>query len=230
MKNDYNVAGHKVSVLPTILVSALSIVPDITKCVTSDFKSQGDTVYLLGETGAHLGGSLFYRKYGGYSQKVPIVHPKKNIALYRMYHTAVCRGLIASGHDLSEGGLGVALAESCIGGGLGADIDLSSCYREGHYSGCLTQDNPSEGYMKTLTVEQMLFSESSGRFLVSVSPENEKGFQALMGNLPYARIGEVTKDERLVIRNGDKNIASIEVRSLSEAYRSPLYGVLGMTR
>lgn len=226
MKNDYDVAGHKISVLPTVLVSALGIVPDITKCVTSDFKAQGDAVYLLGETGRHMGASSFYRKYGGYSLEVPVVYPEKNMELYRAYHIAVCRRLVASGHDLSDGGLAVALAESCIGGGFGADIDLVHVRCGGN---CGT-DRRTKSSAKTLSDVQMLFSESAGRFLVSVSQDNEKDFQALMVNLPCARIGEVTGDEGLVIRNGGKKIASMKVSALSEAYRSPLYGVLGMNR
>ncbi len=229
MKNDYNVAGHKVSVIPTVLVSAICIVPDITKCVTSDFKKQGDAVYLLGETGNHLGGSLYYRLYGGWSLQVPAVDAEKNMELYRMYHTAVCRGLIASGHDLSEGGLAVALAESCIGGGLGAHIDLS--YLRYSYIRCTAHadtDHRAKDVPEGLVAEEMLFSESSGRFLVSISTDNEKDFRLLMEGLPYARIGEVAGGGKLVIRNGNSSVASVEVRALVEAYRDPLYKVLGM--
>ncbi len=226
MKNDYNVEGHRVSVLPTVLVSAIGIVPDITKCVTSDFKAPGDAVYLLGETGAHLGGSLYYRRYGGWSLHVPVVDPEKNMKLYRMYHIACRRRLIASGHDLSEGGLSVALAESCIGGGLGAYIDISSVRDVGNTD----TDQNADNSLETLTAEERLFSESPGRFVVSVSADKEKDFQVLMEGLPYARIGEVAGDEVLIIRNGNKKIASIDISVLIEAYRSPLYSVLGMTR
>jgi phosphoribosylformylglycinamidine synthase II len=223
MKNDYNVAGHRVSVLPTVLVSALGIVPDVTKCVTSDFKRSGDTVYLLGETGNGLGGSLYYRLYGGSSCTVPTVDAEKNLELYRRYYTAVRRGLIASGHDLSEGGLAVSLAESCIGGSVGACIDISVCRKIGG----------SDGTAGKLTIEEVLFSEAPGRLLVSVPPDREDEFLGLMDSLTCIKIGEVTEDGKLDIRNSEtvcKTVASLNVQLLSSAYRDPLYRVFGMKR
>ncbi|MFW6138378.1 MAG: AIR synthase-related protein, partial [Spirochaetota bacterium] len=115
MKNDYKIGRHKVSVLPTILVSALGIVPDVTKCISSDFKKEGDIIYLMGRTGSHMGQSLFYRKYGGSSASIPVVDTGENIKVYTAYYEGASRELITSGHDLSEGGLAVAVAEACIG-------------------------------------------------------------------------------------------------------------------
>jgi phosphoribosylformylglycinamidine synthase len=208
MKNDYKVGEHKVSVLPTILVSALGIVPDIARCVTSDFKGGGDLIYLLGRTERHLGESLFYRKYGGSSGVVPVVDTGANLRLYRAYFAAAGRGLIASGHDLSEGGLAVALAECCVGGRMGAEVDLG--------------ETPEE---------ELLFSETPGRILVSVRPGNEEAFLLLMEEIPKGKLGMVSDRAKLVIRGGGgKRIAVLGVEDLIEVYREPLYSVLVMRK
>ena len=212
MKNDYKIGGHKVSVLPTILVSAIGIVPNIRKCVSSDFKWPGDAIYLIGKTGRHLGQSFYYRKYGGSSGSVPIVDIGANSRAYRAYFRAVEKELIESGHDLAEGGLAIAVAESCIAGAIGADIDL----------GLMSE-------VVELQDEELLFSESAGRILVSVSLTNEKEFRLVFRGIPHAKIGRVTGDGHLRIRGtAGEERALIDVNELTGAYRSPLFSLLGM--
>ena len=71
-----------------------------------------------------MGESLFFRKFGWSSSRVPEVSAQAGMALYRAYFSALQGELVASGHDLSEGGLAISLAESCIGGAVGAEVDL----------------------------------------------------------------------------------------------------------
>ena len=211
MKNDYMVGGHKVSVLPTILVSAIGIVPDVTKCVTPDFKIGGDIIYLIGETQRHLGCSLYYRKYGGRSSVIPTVDPDKNMKTYRACFKAINEGLLESCHDLSEGGLGIAFAESCIGGQICASIDLSLLIERGE-----------------LSPQEILFSESSGRFLVTVRAENEEKFKNIFKGVRIQRIGKVGEGSRIVIKDGGREIAIMDLDELTRGYRKPLYDVLQM--
>jgi phosphoribosylformylglycinamidine synthase len=213
MKNDYKVGEHKVSVLPTVLVSALGLVPDIARCVTSDFKAPGHPVYLLGATGTALGESLLYRRYGGVSGCIPVVRPEEHMALYRVYFGLAREGLLASGHDLSEGGLALALAESCIGGGMGARVDLAGM-REA----------------RGLTPVEALFAEDPGRLLVSVLPEREGRFLELVAGLPCCRLGETDGSGALRLFDGEAALASAPVSELSDRYRDPLYRLLGMER
>jgi phosphoribosylformylglycinamidine (FGAM) synthase-like enzyme len=220
MKNDYKVGDHKVSVLPTILVSAIGIVPDISLCATPDFKIGGDIIYLLGSTGRHLGESLFFRKFGGASCDVPVVDTARNIRVYRTYHGLLKKGLIESGHDLSEGGIATALCESCIAGLRGAEIHLDGLQPDGVTKGCSPLDD-----------EEALFSESTGRILVSVEPSREDEFCTACRAIPYAWIGTVTDDKLLtVFGTADKRLFSLDVEKLSDQYRDPLYRVLGMKR
>jgi phosphoribosylformylglycinamidine synthase len=212
MKNDYKIKDHKISVLPTILISAVGIIPDTVKCVTSDFKIEGDLIYLIGTTGKHMGQSLFYRKYGGESGTVPKVDAGRNMKLYRAYHRAVKAGLVVSGHDLSEGGLAVAAAESCIAGNMGASIDIA-----------LTDESV---FLKD---HELLFSESSGRLLVSVNPDHETEFLECMEGAKAQKIGKVMSEKNLTVTGLNQNeIINVSVTTLSDAFRKPLYPVLGM--
>jgi phosphoribosylformylglycinamidine synthase II len=212
MKNDYKIKENKISVLPTILISAIGIVPDTARCVTSDFKISGDLIYLIGRTGRHMGQSLFYRKYGGESGTVPVVDAGRNMEVYRAYHMAVRAGLVVSGHDLSEGGLAVAAAESCIAGNKGARIDLGLV-----------------GESEFLADHELLFSESSGRLLVSVNHEREADFLDCMKGIEAQKIGTVISEKIFSVTDVDRTeIINVSVAALAEAFRKPLYTVLGM--
>ena len=211
MKNDYKVGEHKVSVLPTILVSAIGFVPDIRKCVTSDFKLPGDIIILLGKTSAAMGESLYYRKYGGSSKEIPFVDPEKNMELYRCYFKLVQGELISSGHDLSDGGLALALAECCIGGGIGAEVDISKV------------SESSE-----LLDEVLLFSETPGRFLISIDPSNREEVFRVLEGVSWAEIGVVKDSGIMIVKRGENRLIEAGVEELTRIYRTPLYQIMGM--
>jgi len=213
MKNDYKIGDHKVSVLPTILISAIGMVPDVRICVSSDFKCPGDSVFVLGATRRELGHSFYHRLYGGVSDTVPRVDFDANKKLYRIYHELVIKGLLASGHDLSEGGLAVALMESCLGSGIGATVDVSGL------AACTD-----------LSIEETLFTESAGRFLISVDPGKEQQFLSVAVDVPLVKIGATAEGPALRIQDGKKRMASLSVEEIVRCYREPLYRILGMER
>ncbi len=102
----------------TLLISAIGIVPDIGRTVTSDLKAPGNRLYLVGETRAELGGSLLQQLEGGSGGTAPAMPPNP-LARYRALHGAIRQGLVQAAHDLSEGGLAVAVAEMCHCGAAG---------------------------------------------------------------------------------------------------------------
>jgi len=124
MKNDYSVAGVKISVPPTLLFSLVGRVDDVRACVSADFKQDGDLIYLLGLTRDELGGSELAAELNFAGGQVPQVDALANRARYLGIHAAMQRGLIRAAHDLSDGGLAVALAEMAIAGRLGACVNL----------------------------------------------------------------------------------------------------------
>jgi phosphoribosylformylglycinamidine synthase II len=176
MKNDYRVGDTKISIPPTVLFSVLGVIDDVRKVVTMDAKQPGDVVYVLGTTLAELGGSEYYALLGHLGNSVPRVDAVGARRLYEALTAAMAHGLVASCHDCSDGGLGVALAETAFAGGFGMNIEL-----------CLVPG------ALDLRDDLTLFSESPSRFVVTVHPEHASAFETTLQGLPWAAVGTVTE-------------------------------------
>ena len=131
MKNDYGSGPEKISIPPTLLFSLFGDHPDVRFSATSDFKQVGDVIYLVGASKQELGASelaFMLTESGeavGVGGQVPqLPEPTKNLDRYRALSQSIRDGLVTTAHDCSEGGLAVALAEMCIGGRMGAHIDI----------------------------------------------------------------------------------------------------------
>ncbi len=185
MKNDFYDGTTKISIPPTLLFSVIGKMEDARKAVTMDVKRPGDIVYLLGKTADELGGSEYLALEGKVGNKVPKVDAAKAYTRYQAYHKAVMAGCVASCHDLSDGGLAVAAAESAFAGGYGLNLDLSRILWKGDVA-CKND----------LT---LLFSESASRHLVTVHPDRREEFESIMSGNCFASIGEVTEDAELSI-------------------------------
>jgi len=207
MKNDYLIGGMKISIPPTLLISCLSTIDDVRRTLTMDAKKSGDLVYVLGETLDESGGSEYYGLRGFIGNKVPTVaDARKARARYRKVYQAIREGLLRSCHDCSDGGLGVALAETAFAGGLGMEIDLRRVPRSG-----LDRN------------DLLLFSESQSRLVVTVDPSREKAFEALFAGSVYGEIGRVTEDERFRVSGLDgKVVIDANIYDLKEAWQKPL--------
>lgn len=173
---------HKVSGLPTMQFTATGVVPDITRCLTMELKDPGDLVYVVGVTRNELGGSEYYEMLGYTGFNVPKVDYEKNLIVYGALESAVSMGLLASCHAITRGGLAVHVVLAAIGGDLGVKLDLSR----------VPMDEP-------LRNDQVLFSESCGRFLVTVCPEERQVFETLFQRLPLGLVGEVHATPELEI-------------------------------
>lgn len=184
LNNEYLGAdGQKQAIPGTLLVSSLGLVPDLRRAVTMDLKRPGDLLYIVGETRKELGGSLYHRLYGAWGGRVP-APVLSSINGMRALHRAMRAGLVRACHDLSEGGLGVAAAEMALAGRLGVELSLSSLPRAGD----VERDDAA------------LFSESSGRFLVEVAPEDAAAFAAALAEVPWACLGRVVPDGLMCVR------------------------------
>ena len=166
---------HRVSGLPTLQFTATGVIEDVTTCITMDAKVPGDVVYVLGVTRDELGGSEYYERFGYTGLNVPQVDVKKVLPLYRVLHQAIEQGLLASCHGIYRGGLAVHLAFVAMAGCVGMSVQLGRV--------------PVEGALRN---DQILYSESAGRFLVTVPPENRTSFENLLAGCAYGLIGEVT--------------------------------------
>jgi phosphoribosylformylglycinamidine (FGAM) synthase-like enzyme len=206
MKNDYLIGGTKISIPPTILISALGKMEDVRKAITMDAKRPGDLVYVLGETLEELGGSEYHASKGFIGNRVPKVDAERARSLYRKLYRAIQEGLIRSCHDCSDGGLGVALAEATFAGGLGMEINLSKV--------------PPSGLGRN---DLLLFSESQSRFVVTLDPSQKKAFETLMANAVFGEIGVVCEHELFRVTSlNAKTIIEANIFDLKEAWQKPL--------
>jgi phosphoribosylformylglycinamidine synthase len=196
---------HKVSAPETLQFSAISVVADIQQCVTLDSKMPDDLIYVLGSTQDELGGSEYYAHFGEIGLNVPQVDPKRFWGIYRGLHQAITRGLVASAHGIYRGGLGVHLAMVAMGGNLGMQVELERVPASG------VRHNPV-----------VLFSESAGRFIVTIDPNNCQDFESLFEPSTCACIGTITATPQLDIMGLDqKNIVSLAVSDLKAAWKKP---------
>jgi phosphoribosylformylglycinamidine synthase len=214
LNNEYTHEGRSLAIPPTLLISAIGIVPDIRSAVTMDLKAAGNVLYLLGQTRDELGGSLWADLDGRDGGKVPRVDLARAPGLFRALHEAIRQGLIRSCHDLSEGGLAVALAEMALAGGLGATVSLDRVPRD---------EDAADTFV-------LLFSESTTRFVLEVAPEDCARVEAILGTYPLGRLGEVGPcpgdapgaSPRLTIEAGGSARIDAPVDVLKEAWQSPL--------
>jgi phosphoribosylformylglycinamidine synthase len=210
--NEYVHGGVSLAIPPTLLISAIGRVPDVRRCVTMDFKQRGNVLFQAGWTHSHWGGSLWLRTLDKCGGRVPRVERDRAPALFRAVHAAIVRGLVASCHDLSEGGLAVALAEMAIAGRLGADVALET----------VPCANPVTGD------DARLFSESPTRFVLEVAPANVAALELQFAGMPLGRLGTVGTggdEARLTVRGrGARLCIDASVADLRRAWQRDLHG------
>ncbi|MBK6709461.1 MAG: phosphoribosylformylglycinamidine synthase subunit PurL [Chloroflexi bacterium] len=208
LNNEYTGSdGQKHAIPGTLLISALGIVPDVAKTVTMDLKRAGDFLFIVGETGAELGGSHFGLVGGAIQPQHNNVPKAKSGALdtFRKLHKAIQAGLVQACHDCAEGGLAVTLAEMCLAGGLGVEIQLSHA--------------PRDPYWAYSSDEAILFSESLSRFVVEVQPEDADQFRAIMAGTPHECVGVIGGEVLRVNGRASQPILETSVQELEQAWR-----------
>jgi phosphoribosylformylglycinamidine synthase len=209
MKNDYGTGEKKISIPPTLLFSLFGDQPDVRFTATSDFKNTGDKVYLVGRSNNELGASemAFMLKESGVAAGIggvapQLENPAYNLKMYRALSTAIQNGLIQTAHDCSEGGVAVAVAEMCIGGRIGATIDLDGTGDEDLWA--------------------RMWGESLGRFIVAVTPEKEREFTKWMAGYPLTILGEVVEKPTLSINDGFTQVSKNDVSAMVHSWQSTL--------
>lgn len=220
MYTDGNILGkfgerHKVSGLETLQFTVTSVIDDVRKCITMEVKAPDDLVYILGLTKDELGGSEYYDRFEYSGLKVPHVDADEVLPLYHALSDAINNELVASAHGVYRGGLGVHLAQVAFGGGLGLEIDLNSV--------------PCQDICRN---DKLLFSESAGRFIITIPPKNQIEFEEIMKNYncKFSLIGKVRSEQNLVmyrligkskkdIQKERKNIINVPINELKSAWK-----------
>ncbi|MDI3533792.1 MAG: phosphoribosylformylglycinamidine synthase subunit PurL [Thermosediminibacterales bacterium] len=199
------------AVYPTPVVGMVGLIKDIEKVTTQSFKNEGDMIVLLGETREEIGGSEYLKVIHGIEKGNP---PELNLELEKRVQQccleAINFGIINSAHDVSEGGLAVALAECCITGGLGAKIELEK---------------------KEIREDALLFGESQSRIILTLSPENHKLLEEIVSKYDVKAevLGWVSGDSLTIdlIENQNNNrsyrkIINLKVREMEKIWRGKL--------
>jgi phosphoribosylformylglycinamidine synthase len=196
---------HKVSGLETLQFTGTSVIEDVQRCVTMDAKIAGAFLYVLGLTRNELAGSEYYALFGYTGLKVPEVRLEELQPLYQALEDSVRDELVASVHGIYRGGLGIHLALVAMAGGLGLAVELAEV--------------PAEGVRRE---DVLLYSESAGRFIVSVAPEDKSAFEERFKDLPCGCIGRVMKKGTFTVRSlSGKILFSIGLRQLKSAWKRP---------
>lgn len=219
LNNEYRdpMSGKRLPVLPTLVISAVGVIEDASQTVDMSLKASGNLLYLIGRTRNELAGS-HYAEVVGHEQfealfpdtSVPQVDISSAYDTMKALGAAIRKGLVCSCHDLSEGGLAVALAEMAIAGALGIRVHLS--------------DLPPQDVERPVDNIVRLFSESPSRFIVEVTPKDWEAFEQHMrsnrvGDVKH--IGEVTNTGYLDIFDRDELIY-LSLTELQETWKGDL--------
>ena len=214
LNNEYRAGDQRLPVLPTLLISAVGVIDDAAQTVDMSLKAPGNLLYLIGRTNEEMAGSHYaevvghdvFEQFFPYAT-VPEVDTSRARGIMKAVGAAIREGLVCSCHDLSEGGLAVALAEMALAGSLGARVDLGD-------------PGPVDIQRNVVNIVR-LFSESASRFIVEVTPEHWEAFEQHMsgsGVRDIKHIGNVTNTGYLHIHDWDELIY-LPVAELQKAWK-----------
>lgn len=205
MKNDYSIGDTKISIPPTVLFSVIGKIQDVKKAITMDIKHPDDMVYILGITKKEMGGSEYLASCDTVGGSVPKVDAISANRRYKNLYKAIQKGLVASAHDVSDGGLIIAASEMAFAGGFGLEIDLSKV--------------PIE---KDLVDTEILYSETPSRILIAVEQKNKDLIEKIFDGDAIC-IGKSNKDKRFKVKGlGQKPLIDTNISTLKKAWKATL--------
>jgi phosphoribosylformylglycinamidine (FGAM) synthase-like enzyme len=193
-------------VTPTLLITALGVIPDVRLTTSMDVKAPGNLLYIVGQTFRELGGSEYYRLKGHMGKTVPKVRAAQAKRNFRAVTNAIDLGFVKACHDLSEGGLAVTAAEMALSGGYGMELNLKKVH-----SKALNRN------------DFLLFSESNSRFLIEIPEKAKNDFEAVMKGKVCAEIGKVTKNPKLTVHGLDGTVVvDAQLTALRQSWKETL--------
>ena len=224
-------------IYPTPVVGMLGVMDDLTAHCTVAFKHQGDLIYLMGDAMPALDGSEYQKRWFGGARgrpagRIPDVDLEAEVALQQAVREAIAARLLHSAHDVSDGGLAVAVAESCMAGKIGADLALDDVSWVGGNVGCATSARAAEGHSSAAgplagRPDLALFGETPTLVVVSLAPGDAESFEDLCeaAGVPCTQLGTVGGAE-LVLTTAGAGLRT-PVAVLDEVYETALRRALG---
>ncbi|MEQ1826769.1 MAG: phosphoribosylformylglycinamidine synthase subunit PurL, partial [Pirellula sp.] len=202
---DHDGKKQTIAIPCSLLISAMGQISDCAQAISMDLKKAGNDIYLVGVTRNELAGSFAAMVLGKSGGDVPTVDAPLAMRTYEAIHQSIVNKQIVSCHDLSEGGLAVALAEMSFAGELGVSVDVGSMR--------------SSSFIDR---EVALFAESNSRLLCEVPAGRAKEFERSMQGLPCFRLGVVDASERVVVRCDEELLIDLSWRQLRDVWLAPL--------
>ncbi|MCA6070780.1 MAG: phosphoribosylformylglycinamidine synthase subunit PurL [Endomicrobium sp.] len=193
LHNEYSIGGKKYSIPSALLISAIGVIENAVNTVTMPLKNEGNKIYVLGLTRNELGGSVLARIKNIKDGVVPNVYPRESKNIMKKIYQAINKSLIESCHDCSDGGLVTAISEMAFAAGKGVKIDIDAIKTEG-----------------VLTATEKLFSESNGRFIIEVKPENEDMILKIFEGAVLAEVGYVSDNKKIMFISKENKIKAQE--------------------
>ena len=192
-----------IAIPPSLLISAMGQVADVTQCVTMDLKRAGNDLWLVGATKSELGGSHFSLVRSHSGGEVPQVDPSMARRTFQCVHRIIDNGWVRACHDLSEGGLAVAAVEMAMAGALGFEIALDTA---------------------GLSATEFLFSESNTRFLVEARPDQRENISQAFASADVAcsRVGEVIEGTQCRVTAAGREALNVQWPTAKKAWQSTL--------
>ena len=205
LHNEFNTGQKTIRIPGCILVTAMSVIPDVRRTMTSDFKRQGSRIVLVGVTKDELGGSVYYKTKGELGKHAPRVQKDAARDTLHGVYRAIQAGCVLAAHDLSEGGVAAAVTEMAIGGRLGARVQLDQMLVDAE-----------------LDATKRMFSESQSRFVLEVPPDRLDDLKANLHQVPFCVLGEVRAEQQLTFTHHNQPIADLTIAEAEYAWKRPL--------
>ncbi|MEO0479505.1 MAG: phosphoribosylformylglycinamidine synthase subunit PurL [Planctomycetota bacterium] len=206
LNNTFHDGDRKISIPGCLLVTAMSVIPDVRRTIDASPKTDDGYLCLVGLTKDELGGSVYWKTRGELGRSVPRVDQEMGKKVLDRMARAIAAESVTACHDLSEGGLAVACAEFAISSRKGLDIDLAEAPRNAE-----------------LSAERILFSESQSRFLCEVPADRLQDFEANLGEVPFGILGRIRSDQQvLAVHNGTETLFTAPIDELTTSFRSTL--------
>ena len=193
--------GTALHIPPVLCISVFGKIPDVAKTISSDIKHADSLLLLIGELDEQaMGGSVYEQIMGHTTSQVPHIDMKKTALLFEQLHALIAQGVINACHDISEGGMAVAVAEMCFGGNKGAILD------------CVPWGDAR--------LDNVLFNETAGCFVAEVSRElyDQGHFDAIT----HTMIGKTTDTSAIKVHNNEKVLWDVELERLRTAWQRPM--------
>lgn len=199
----YNQSSDEGPVFPTPTIGMLGVLDDVNTLMTLDFKHKGDLIYLIGRSVNDIASSQYLASFHGITAcPAPHFDLEEEYAMHQVIKSLIRENLIASAHDVADGGLYIALLESALPNDLGFEIETDDEIRK----------------------DAFLFGEAQGRVVVSVKPENQEAFIELMATseTEFSLLGTVTKGELIVDEESFGSVSEAKA-----VYQNVLHQILG---